>query len=391
MTTWTATATREARDCEDDDADVNPGVPEIPYDGVDDDCDPSTPDDDLDRDGTLRADDCDDEDALVGPGVPEVPYNGVDDDCDERTPDDDLDGDGFVLDVDCDDMDPARSPGLSERPYNGVDDDCDELTPDDDLDADGYPLARDCDDTDPSVHPGAVERSYDGVDDDCDELTLDDDLDSDGFPLAEECDDDDPTVYPGAPELCDGIDQDCDGLADEDILGDAAECPAASCLEILDLRPDLVDGTFYVDSGAGVVSVECDMSTDGGGWTQLRETYRAGLAGGVERQYLYTEGGAWYLSPVTTTAWSWGGYAALNGSYSYSYGGDDADGSFACTSREGGHFGVGCSNGPGGTFKVLPIYTISSTDLGTCTICQDQPDAFSSGACQGGVQIWSRP
>ena len=37
-----------------------------------------------------------------------------------------------------------------------------------------------------------------------------------------------------------------------------------------------------------------------------------------------------------------------------------------------------------------PIYTVNSQTTGTCVICQDQPDAFSAGACQSNVQIWVR-
>ncbi|MBW2738339.1 MAG: PASTA domain-containing protein, partial [Deltaproteobacteria bacterium] len=41
--------------------------------------------------------DCDDNDAGVNPGATEVPYNGKDDDCNAQTPDDDLDGDGYPI------------------------------------------------------------------------------------------------------------------------------------------------------------------------------------------------------------------------------------------------------------------------------------------------------
>ncbi|MCB9688776.1 MAG: FG-GAP repeat protein [Alphaproteobacteria bacterium] len=69
-------------DCDDDDPTVNPGAVEEPYDGTDDDCDPATPDDDLDGDGFVLAQDCDDESAATYPGAPETCGNGRVDDCD---------------------------------------------------------------------------------------------------------------------------------------------------------------------------------------------------------------------------------------------------------------------------------------------------------------------
>ncbi len=63
------------------------------------------PPNDLDGDGYELADDCDDDDAAVNSGVEEIPYDGIDNDCDEVTPDDDLDGDGYAAADDCDDSD----------------------------------------------------------------------------------------------------------------------------------------------------------------------------------------------------------------------------------------------------------------------------------------------
>jgi hypothetical protein len=54
----------DATDCDDDDPAVHPDTAEVPYDGIDNDCDPATVDDDLDGDGYLAAADCDDDDAL---------------------------------------------------------------------------------------------------------------------------------------------------------------------------------------------------------------------------------------------------------------------------------------------------------------------------------------
>lgn len=75
--------------------------------------------------------DCDDTNPNVNPGMNEVPYNGLDDDCDPSTPDDDLDGDGYGIATDCDDSNPNINPGMDEVTGNGLDDDCDPGTLDD--------------------------------------------------------------------------------------------------------------------------------------------------------------------------------------------------------------------------------------------------------------------
>ena len=69
-------------DCDDDNENVNPSQSEIAYNGVDDDCNEMTPDDDLDQDGFLLADDCNDNDETINPNATEIPNNGIDEDCD---------------------------------------------------------------------------------------------------------------------------------------------------------------------------------------------------------------------------------------------------------------------------------------------------------------------
>ncbi|MBN1386592.1 hypothetical protein JW968_06505, partial [Candidatus Woesearchaeota archaeon] len=233
-------------DCNDLNASINPGMPEIPYNGVDDDCDPATLDDDLDGDGYNYTDDCNDLNASINPGMPEIPYNGVDDDCNASTYDDDLDGDGYLLIDDCDDLNASINPGMTEIPYNGVDDDCDPATLDDDLDGDGYDHTTDCDDTDPEINPGMIE-TCDGKDNDC-SGTVDDNLVPDPCPLQMGvcagsteicggvlgwlgCDSLSygPDYEAGNETSCDALDNDCDGSLDEYIYNQTGDTDVGEC------------------------------------------------------------------------------------------------------------------------------------------------------------------
>ncbi len=113
------------QDCDDQDSMINPSTIETPYNGIDEDCNPLTFDDDLDQDGFLLADDCDDLDASINPEAEEIPYNGNDDDCNPISLDNDLDQDGYLLIDDCDDMNPFLNPGALDIPANEIDENCD--------------------------------------------------------------------------------------------------------------------------------------------------------------------------------------------------------------------------------------------------------------------------
>jgi len=67
--------------------------------------------------------DCDDLDPTSYPGATDIPYDGVDQDCDGVDLDD-LDGDGSKFVDDCDDNDPDRAPGADDIPDDGIDQNC---------------------------------------------------------------------------------------------------------------------------------------------------------------------------------------------------------------------------------------------------------------------------
>ena len=107
----------DGSDCDDSEADINPGATEI-CNTVDDDCDGAVDDDDPDLDlstaSTFYADT--DTDTFGDPDAPEVA-------CLQPT--------GTVLDnTDCDDTDGSVYPGATEIPDDGADNDCDPTTPD---------------------------------------------------------------------------------------------------------------------------------------------------------------------------------------------------------------------------------------------------------------------
>jgi len=241
-------ASRDATDCNDDDANAFPGAPEL-CNGLDDDCDGDIDDNagdttlfyvDIDADGfgsdalteeacaappgfTDNNQDCDDSRSEAFPGSTET-CNELDDDCDGDVDEDAIDPTTFYADTDLDGFGDADAPVIAcELPDGAVDN------------------ANDCDDGNNRVFPGGTELCN-GLDDDCDGPVDEEaadvrtfviDADADGFGAAggettqacelpdgyasnaSDCDDDNPGIRPGAIETCNEVDDDCDNDVDE--------------------------------------------------------------------------------------------------------------------------------------------------------------------------------
>jgi hypothetical protein len=258
---------------------------------------------------------------------------------------------------------------------------------------------------------GSGKEVCDFVDNDCDGVTDNPgadgcktwyyDADQDGYGTADsmclcaasedytalatgDCKDNDPAVNPGEKEICgNNVDENCDGLLD-------AASGQPDCSAIHDVCPGLPSGTYKVKPGAQELTVKCEMTMSGGGWTQMTGDFLAAMPGGTW-EYLYVANGAWYRSPPTTQKWDWNVYTPVNGSYAYGTGAE-ASSAFDCAHNEQGYWGVGCSNCGGNCWKCF-VHGAGYKDVaaGQTTICQDKPNVFGYGACGQPVQIYVRP
>ncbi len=246
----------------------------------------------------LVSGDCDDADAQRNPGVQEICNNGKDDNCNGSENDEnatactmfylDNDGDNWGTPAnfkclcfavgdyktkfagDCDDNDPQVNPNQKEVCYDGKDNDCSGTQNDEnalsskpfyeDKDGDAWGTqaykylcfengtwratkSGDCNDDDANVNPDKSEVCSNGKDDNCDGLqdtegavgckTYYWDGDNDGYGIANDskclcnpsgkystltagdCNDNSPAMSPGAQEQCNNVDDNCNGTTDD--------------------------------------------------------------------------------------------------------------------------------------------------------------------------------
>ncbi|MAA80286.1 MAG: hypothetical protein CL916_13610 [Deltaproteobacteria bacterium] len=227
-----------------------------------------------------NTDDCDDTNASVYVSQDEI-CDGLDNDCDGQTDEEDaIDMSTWYLDNDEDGYgDETESQMGCNQPIGYVS------------------IAEDCNDQDNSVNPGIAEVWYDGIDSDCDGES-DYDQDQDGWrnndPTNPDCNDEDSTVNPGIAEVWyDGIDSDCDGESDYDqdqdgydsfdqiggadcddadasffLCGSQVSVPMESCLSIIESNTSAPSDIYWIDPqmDGNAFEAYCDMTSYGGGW-----------------------------------------------------------------------------------------------------------------------------
>ena len=157
--------------------------------------------------------------------------------------------------------------------FNGVAQECDPLE---------GAVDEKCDDVDNNCN-GETDEGFPDFDNDGVLDCLDDDDDEDGDPDLTDCEPFNPDVHSAADEICNNDkDDDCDPDTADD-------CLFSSCYTLHQANPLLPSANYMVDPTGGnpldAFQVQCDMTTDGGGWNVVNDSYTVNV---VER-HVYKE------------------------------------------------------------------------------------------------------